>query len=323
VIWKRILEPGEPSRIHDMFVKADDKSCQRCHRPGNEIGAAAMVLPPKSIVCMPCHAATFSVDDATTIISLVIFLIGLVMVFSYVLSGSTAEGEDHWIAEKCIRIIVKAFRTVFSSRVLPLAKVFLTDVLLQRRLYRQSRSRWVIHSLIFYPFMFRFLWGMIALIGSLWKPQWSFVWPMLDKNRPVTAFLFDLTGILLILGMVLALIRGARGRRTRLPDLPNQDRIALTLIGGVTLVGFVLEGMRIAMTGFPGGAEWAFAGYGIAEVFGQGSHLTNIYGYLWYLHALLAGAFIAYIPFSRLLHVIFAPLVLARNAARESKHRGA
>ena len=222
-------------------------------------------------------------------------------------------------------------RTVFSSRVLPLAKIFLTDVLLQRRLYRQSRSRWVIHSLIFYPFMFRSLWGMIALIGSLWKPQWSFVWPMLDKNRPVTAFLFDLTGILLILGMVLALIRGARGRRTRLPDLPNQDRIALTLIGGVTLVGFVLEGMRIAMTGFPGGAEWAFAGYGIAEVFGQGSHLTNIYGYLWYLHALLAGAFIAYIPFSRLLHVIFAPLVLARNAARESsvnatrenKHRGA
>ena len=303
-----------------MFVKADDRSCQKCHRPGNEIGAAAMVLPPKSILCMPCHAATFSVDDTTTIISLVIFLIGLVMVFSYVLSGSTAEGEDHGIAEKCIRIVGKACSVVFSSKVLSLAKVFFTDVLLQRRLYRQSRSRWVIHGLIFYPFLLRFLWGMIALIGSLWKPEWPFVWPMLDKNQPVTAFLFDLTGVILILGIVFALIRGARKMRTRLPDLPSQDRIALTLIGGIALVGFVLEGMRIAMTGFPGGSEWAFVGYGIGELFSQGSRLVNLYGYVWYLHALLSGAFLAYLPFSRLLHIILAPLVLTMNAASDDRH---
>jgi nitrate reductase gamma subunit len=269
---------------------------------------------------MPCHAATFSVDDTTTIISLVIFLVGLVMVFSYVLSGSTAEGEDHGIAEKCIRIVGKASSAVFSSKVLSLAKVFFTDVLLQRRLYRQSRSRWVIHSLIFYPFLLRFLWGMIALIGSLWRPEWPFVWPMLDKNQPVTAFLFDLTGVILILGIALALVRGARKTRIRLPDLPSQDRIALTLIGGIVLVGFVLEGMRIAMTGFPGGSEWAFLGYGIGEFFSQGSRLVNIYGYVWYLHALLTGAFIAYIPFSRLLHIIVGPLVLAGNAAREHGH---
>jgi nitrate reductase gamma subunit len=320
VIWKRVHDSGEPSRIHDMFVKADDRSCQKCHRPGNEIGAAAMVLPPKSILCMPCHAATFSVDDMTTIISLVIFLIGMVMVFSYVLSGSTAEGEDHGIAEKCIRIVGKACSAIFSSKVLALAKVFFTDVFLQKRLYRQSRSRWVVHSLISYPFVFRFLWGMIALIGSLWKPEWPFVWPMLDKNEPVTAFLFDLTGVILLLGIALALIRGARRNRTQLPDLPNQDRIALTLIGGIVLVGFVLEGMRIAMTGFPGGAEWAFLGYGIGELFSQGRYLVNLYGYVWYLHALLSGAFLAYLPFSRLLHIIVAPLVLTMNVPSDDRH---
>jgi len=320
VIWKRVHGSGEPSQIHDMFVKADDRSCQKCHKPGNEMGAAAMVLPPKSILCMPCHAATFSVDDMTTIISLVIFLIGMVMVFSYVLSGSTAEGEDHGIPEKCIRIIGKACSAVFSGKVLALAKGFFTDVLLQKRLYRQSRSRWVIHSLIFYPFVFRFLWGMIALIGSLWKPEWPFVWPMLDKNQPVTAFLFDLTGVILILGIVFALVRGVRKLRTRLPDLPSQDRIALALIGGIALVGFVLEGMRIAMTGFPGGSEWAFLGYGIGELFSQGSYLVNIYGYVWYLHALLSGAFLAYLPFSRLLHIILAPLVLTANAASKDRH---
>jgi nitrate reductase gamma subunit len=102
--------------------------------------------------------------------------------------------------------------------------------------------------------------------------------------------------------------------------VPNQDRIALVLIGGIVLVGFVLEGMRIAMTGFPGGAEWAFLGSGIGELFSQGSCLVNLYGYVWYLHALVAGAFIAYIPFSRLLHIVIGPLVLAGNAASEQRH---
>ena len=332
VIWKRLRMPDEPSRIHDMFVKADDQFCQKCHRPGNGIGAAAMVLPAKSVICMPCHAATFSVGDTLTIVSLVIFLIGLVMVLSYVLSGSTAEGDDHGIAKKCIRIAAGACRAVFSGKALSIAKVLVTDVLLQKRLYRQSKQRWVIHGLIFYPFVFRFVWGMVALIGSLWKPQWSFVWPMLDRDRPVTALLFDLTGIVLALGIALALIRGAMqsaAQRTgqknsiQLQDLPKQDRVALTLIGGIVLVGFVLEGMGVAMTGFPRGAEWAFLGYGIGLLIGQSNQLVNLYGYVWYLHALLAGAFIAYIPFSRLLHVIIAPLVLAGNAAREHPQRGA
>jgi len=89
---------------------------------------------------------------------------------------------------------------------------------------------------------------------------------------------------------------GARKKHVRLPDLPSQDRIALALIGGIVLVGFVLEGMRIAMTGFPGGAEWAFVGYGIGAFLSQVSDLVNIYGYVWYFHALLSGAFLAYLP---------------------------
>ena len=50
------------------------------------------------------------------------------------------------------------------------------------------------------------------------------------------------------------------------------------------------------------------------------STLTRVYGYVWYLHAVLTGAFVAYLPFSRLLHVILAPVVLAMGAAPEGKH---
>ena len=40
----------------------------------------------------------------------------------------------------------------------------LLDVLLQRRLYRESRTRWAIHALIFFPFLIRFSWGMLCLL---------------------------------------------------------------------------------------------------------------------------------------------------------------
>ena len=70
----------------------------------------------------------------------------------------------------------------------------------------------------------------------------------------------------------------------------------------------------MAMTGSPDGAAYAFIGDAISRLL-AGFELTGIYGYIWYLHAVLTGAFIAYLPFSRMLHMIMAPVVLAVNAA--------
>jgi len=36
---------------------------------------------------------------------------------------------------------------------------------------------------------------------------------------------------------------------------------------------------------------------------------------VWYLHAVLSGAFLVYLPFSRMFHMIVAPVSLAMNAA--------
>lgn len=304
VVWKRALNPGEPSQIHDMIARYDNKACQKCHSEGNRVGAAAMLLPPKSILCMPCHAATFSVGDATTIVTLLVFVAGIVLMFAYVLTGS--RGAKAGVVEHHPKP---------GGRAGGIAKTLFLDVLLQRRLYLQSRKRWLIHGLIFYPFLFRFLWGLAGLSGSVWKPEWSWIWAFVDKNRPVTALLFDLTGIMIIVGIVLALVRGAERRLTQSSDFPRQDRLALILIGAIVVVGFILEGMRIAMTGYPPDSPWALIGYGIGFFF-AGLNLTGAYGYIWYIHAVLTGMFVAYIPFSRLAHIIIAPVVLAWNASR-------
>ena len=279
-----------------------------------------MILPAKSIVCMPCHAATFSVGDTTTILSLIVFLAGVAMVLSYVLSGSMPGKTDAGRVSNLFNLLWHAIKTVFSQKIFSIIKIVTLDVLLQKRLYHQSRKRWFIHSLIFYGFVFRFSWGAVALVGSLWKPEWSLVWTMLDKNHPITAFLFDLTGIMMVIGVILAFIRGRLARSDQPTGLPKQDRVALGLIAAIVVVGFILEGMRIAMTGIPFSTAHAFIGYWISTLFLDPSLLTSMYAYVWYLHAILTGAFVAYIPFSRLLHIILAPLVLAGNVV--SVHKG-
>jgi nitrate reductase gamma subunit len=106
-----------------------------------------------------------------------------------------------------------------------------------------------------------------------------------------------------------------------LEGLPKADWSAYALLGGIMIVGFILEGMRIAMTGNPGGASYALIGAAISRLF-SGFNLTGIYGYAWYLHAILTGAFVAYLPFSRMLHMIMAPVALAINAAsQQDRHQ--
>lgn len=319
VIWKRAFKPGQISRVHEMAVKNEDASCRHCHRADNPVGAASMVLPAKSIICMPCHAGTFSVVDTTTIMTLIVFVAGLAMVFSYVLTGASAGAKSSGVLFNFFSLLGGAMSAVFSKRLPAIFRALFLDVLLQRRLCKQSPKRWLIHSLIFFPFVFRFVWGIFGLTGSLWKPEWEWVWPMLNKNSPLTAFLFDLTGIMLILGLFFACLRGRRQRREQVPNLPRQDLLALGLVAGIVIVGFILEGMRIAMTGFPEGSSYAFLGHGIGLCFGSASSLTGVYGFVWYAHAFLTGAFIAYLPFSRLLHIIVSPFVLMGNAVKQEE----
>jgi hypothetical protein len=157
------------------------------------------------------------------------------------------------------------------------------------------------------------------LLASLWAPECPVTWALLDKNHPTTALVFDMTGLMVLLGAGTAVTRGFRNRADMIPGLPGPDWLALGLITGVILFGFVLEGMRIAMTGWPEGAWYAVIGYGISLIFSESPLWTEVYGYLWYAHAVLTAGFVAYLPFSRMSHLLVAPVVLILNALRDSE----
>lgn len=304
VVRERVAGAGLAAQTHGMVRRPSRQVCERCHFDGNRVGASAMVLPAKSVLCVGCHSATLSVNDAVTIPSLVVFLVGLAVAMSLWLSGA---GN-----------MIGGLKTVFSPRILWALESLLVDTVLQRRLLRQSAARWAIRSLIFLPFVIRYAWGAVALAASWTGARGAWFAVLIDKNHPVTALLFDLTGLSVLVGVCAAIARGIATRRQRLPGLPGQDHAALAVIGSVVVIGFVLEGMRMAMTGVSGRA--AFLGYIISGAFTAGPALGRAYGYVWYLHAALTGAFVAYLPFSRMFHILVAPMALAARAVRRGRH---
>jgi nitrate reductase gamma subunit len=311
--WVR--QAGSPSRLHDMRLTDDEGSCRRCHHGTNAVGAAVMVLPAKSVLCMPCLAATFSADDPITMLALIVFASGLAGSLSYWFSGYIPGARSEGSFHKGIRIVREITKTILSINVFCIAKHIVLDGLLQLKFYRQSPSRWLIHGLMVWPFFLRFLWGIVALMASRWAPGRDWPWAMLDKNHAVHGLFFDGTGLMIIAGAAVAILRGASGPSAKLPAMPRHDRLASGLLLAIVGVGFVLEGMRIAMTGYPSGSAYAFVGDALSRFFFGVSGLEDTYGYMWYLHAGLTGAFVAYLPFSRMFHIVLAPVLLAVNAA--------
>jgi hypothetical protein len=297
VIFSGDILAGRTYLPHQMVAESGDFLCRRCHLRGNGVGASAMILPAKSILCMPCHAATISIGDRITLFSLLIFAAGMSGICIVWFSGSPGRARGQ----------------VFRGGAWHLMTTMVAEGVFLRRLYRLSPARWAIHALICYPILLRMAFGMIALCLSLTLPESELAGAMLDKNHPFRGMLFDLTGLMIFTGVAAALFRSREGRPS-IADLPEPSRGMTVLLGLVILSGFFLESLRIAMTGWPGGARYAFVGYGASQLLKGMDGITTIYGYVWYVHAILTGAFVALIPFTRMIHIFTAPVVLLADA---------
>ena len=303
IVWQA---PEDTENIHALVPKDGEEACRRCHFNGNTLGAAAMVLPAPGVTCLPCHAGTLSVGDAITAIALSVFTLGLLVVGSiWFTGGGTKKRMGH--------------RRSFPN-VVGFIRAIIVDGLLQRRLLRIGFTRWVFHGLIVWSITIRFVFGMVAVIATAWWADNPLVWAMIDRNHPVTAFLHDVTGLAILVGLIgMYLLKRYRRRSQGIAYLPRIDIPAYLLLAGIVLIGFLLEGMRIQMAAVPHGSTWSFIGYPLSWLF-SGLAVTDLYGYAWYGHAILTGAIVAYLPFSRLFHIVMAPFALAATELAGDHH---
>jgi len=317
----QLVKDGIPLKMtsHRLADFKNNKACEKCHFTENRLGAPIRVLPAKSLICIGCHSATISAKDPVSIIALLLFLLGIVLTVSFWFQGTVGD-PSFSTREKISYVSEKVWQIIFSRKILTLLKVFVVDILFLRRILKESLSRWTIHSLIYLPFFLRFFIGLILLILSKVFPMSPAVALLLDKNYPPIAFAFDFLGLCIIIGIVGATMRRFQSRSQK-ALATGQDFIVLGLIGGILLTGFVVEGMRILLTAIPlSVAVPSFLGSPISLFLGLFPiRWEVVYPYGWYIHAILTGALIAYLPFSKMFHILVSPLVFMIKALMREK----
>jgi len=186
------------------------------------------------------------------------------------------------------------------------AAALLLDGLLFRRLWRASRYRWLIHVFIAWSF------AGLFLVGSLGDMAASLGLP-LSKDAAWFAAANDTFGLLLVAGVVFAAARRFFPAQPH-PATLFDDGLALGLLGFLAIGGFFVEAVRYLESGISSPTA-AYAGYGLSRALEPlNANWAVVHDWLWWSHALVALAFVAYLPYSKLLHMFTAPAMLVRNA---------
>ena len=186
-------------------------------------------------------------------------------------------------------------------------KLLLKNGILQASVWRDFYPG-LIHGLIFFAFL-------ILVWGAAFDAFQAYTGiHFLGKTYLIFSFIMDIFGLSAIVGCILAINRryfqkpdrlGYKGKIDNRPD----DAIVLVLILAIMVTGFIIEGLRIAAFDFPSFEKWSFVGYVTAMMF-QGVSLATLklsHKVMWWFHGFLAMGFIAYIPYSRLLHIFTSP----------------
>lgn len=255
---------------------------------------------------MPHHTVYWL---ALEIVVLAIFALGMIGNARFWLGGAIRPGQPAARGEK-VRYLLGASAT--AMRAGALVRV-LVDGLLLRRLLRVSLLRWVMHSCL--------LWGMGVLffVGSLGLMLAEKGLVPITKDTPWFAALNDFAGLMVIAGAVIAMARRAVLRERR-PAALTEDSLLMVLLSIVLLSGFGLESVRLAADQVPQAAQYSFVGYRLALALAPlPLDWPLAYRAVWWLHAGTAMAFVAYVPYSKLLHLLSGPLALAANAARSAR----
>lgn len=203
------------------------------------------------------------------------------------------------------------------------AAIWLTEIFLQRQLFALSFSRWLVHILIFYGFMGLVLLSavtqLLAAAGCLELSSTvsrSYLHPEAHLLIKVWG---DSFGLMLLGGLVLAGWRRLMLRPSQ--QITNQNDLALLgFLLLIVLTGFALEGLRLALVPREI-AHFSFFGRLFTP---SGTYsLEQLQPWLtafWTFHVILVAAFFVYLPHSKLMHSILAPVVITMNAAAERKN---
>ncbi len=305
----------------------------------------------------------------TLYISLIIFGFGLIYRVSNWFRYKVGEQAREITPRERVSATFKGIvLTLFSPKILTLLKGFVLDVLLQIRILRANRLRWVMHMCIYGGFM------LLLLMHALDKFITAPLFP--DYAATLNPFLFlrNLFFVVVILGLAISLYRRFVLKVSRL-NTNMMDHYAIIILAVIMISGVFLEGTKIvsyseyqsmveeyadtdeeealktlesywaevfglvsprltgpfqadileqgkelhemSCAGCHSVPQWAFVSYGVSRIVkpvALGLDRAGVSMLLWYIHFLACFVGLAYLPFSKFLHIIVSPLSLLAHS---------
>jgi len=189
---------------------------------------------------------------------------------------------------------------------------FVRNGILGERIRRHSRLRWAVFMLISVAFL---LLTVVFLLIVLQRFVLPADMPGVQGFGLALKFLADFLGGCILVGTLLALYRRIPGRKGSLKS-DAEDLTILLLLLAVIVTGFFLAACRLAVVA-PAPELWfSFLGNLGGRVLAQVDlPWTVVRFYVWHLHAVLVFVLLAYLPFSKLFHLLAAPVTIAATAS--------
>ena len=133
------------------------------------------------------------------------------------------------------------------------------------------------------------------------------------------SLILDVFGVIFIAGLLLMIVRrmalkpkqldygraDAQDGKVDRSSFVTDDMIFLWLLLFIGVTGYVVEAFRIAQT-MPDFEKWSPVGYGIAAMFSgmATDSLSTVHLWSWWIHGVSVLFFVAYIPFSKMMHIV-------------------
>jgi len=171
--------------------------------------------------------------------SIFVFLIGTIYKVSTWFSRKIGIASKNFTTSERISAAIKGILgVIFSPKILILIKVFILDVVLQRRILKEDLLRWLMHMLIFTGFMMLLLMHAFDsfITSPLFEGYYSTVNPFL--------FLRDFFGIMVLAGLMIAVYRRFILKVPRLKS-NSMDLYAIIILAVIMISGILLEGIKI------------------------------------------------------------------------------
>ncbi len=175
----------------------------------------------------------------------------------------------------------------------------------------------IAHFLIFWGFTFLFIGTTIVAIDHDILRFFD-ISILQGTFYLIFSFVLDIWGLLFLVGLVLMAVRryimkppqldytradDQNGKYDR-SGFVTDDTIFLFLLFVIGVTGFLIEGFRIAEN-MPEFERWSPVGWWLAGMFSgmDAASLISWHKWMWWIHAIFVMFFIAYIPYSKVMHI--------------------